>query len=252
MLTDVHVHLAALPTKHNGCLASRKMLERLLTRWVARRLGLPLDDPEQANRLYLEGLGAELSSSRRVSKAVLLALDGVYDDSGRLDEARTDFLISNDAVLKAAAACPRLLAGVSINPRRRDAVTELQRCAAQGARLVKVLPNTQGFDPADKRHLPFYAELARLRLPVLTHVGYEFSLIGQEQSFGDLSRWQSALEAGVPLIAAHGCSSGLFFYEKNFRAMEEFARRYAHFYVDTSALTLPNRVDALLRLRRRP
>ena len=57
---------------------------------------------------------------------------------------------------------------------------------------------------ADRRFVPFYAALARLRLPLLSHVGYEFSLIGPG------------------------------------------------FYVDTSALTFPNRVGAALRLRRHP
>jgi hypothetical protein len=133
-LTDVHCHLAALPTAGNGCLVSRKTLKGSLARFIAWRLGLPLDRPEECNRLYLERLVSELGRSKRVSRAVALALDGVYDASGRLDEARTDFLISNDAVFSACTAHPdRLLPGASINPRRRDALDELARCKALGA-----------------------------------------------------------------------------------------------------------------------
>ena len=54
------------------------------------------------------------------------------------------------------------------------------------------------------------------------------------------------------MIAAHGCSHGIFVYEKHFPVMLRLARRYPAFYVDTSALTLPNRAGALLKLRRHP
>ena len=252
MLTDLHVHLAALPTPGNGCRLSRRMLRSPLSRFLAWRQGLPLDDPEAANRRYVTNLEAELSVSTRVGRAVLLGLDGVYDGAGRLDEGRTEFLISNDHLFSVTQGSARFLPGVSVNPSRRDALDELERCAANGAVLVKVLPNTQAFDPADRRFVPFYAALARLRLPLLSHVGYEFSLIGRDQSAGDLGRLRAALDEGVTVIAAHGCSSGLFFRERHFPTMLDLARRYPRFYVDTSALTIPNRVGALFRLRRHP
>ena len=252
LLTDVHVHLAALPTPENGCRVSPRMLRSPLARFLAWRQGLPLDDPETANRRYVENLERELSASQRVGRAVLLAMDGVYDAAGRLDEARTDFLISNDHLFAVTRESTRLLPGVSVSPARRDAVDELERCAEKRAVLVKVLPNTQGFDPGEPRFVPFYAALARLGLPLLSHVGYEFSLIGRDQSVGDPGRLVSALEQGVTVIAAHGCSNGLFFREPHFGTMLELARRYPKFFIDTSALTIPNRVGALMRLRRHP
>lgn len=251
-VTDVHVHLAALPTKANGCLLSKRMRDSLLGRFISWKMGLPLDDPEYTNRRYVQLLREELGRSEHVKKAVLLGMDGVYDSSGRLDEAHTDFLISNDSVLAAAAEHPEFLPGVSINPGRRDAVDELERCAAKGARLVKVLPNAQSFDPSEKRYLPFYKALGRLQVPILTHVGYEFSLIGQDQSVGEPGRWRAALDEGATVIAAHGCSQGLFLYEPHFKAMLELVARYPRFFIDTSALSLPNRAGALLKLRRHP
>jgi uncharacterized protein len=252
VLTDLHVHLAALPTPGNGCRLSRRMLRSPLSRFLAWRQALPLDDAPEANRRYVANLERELGASTRVGRAVLLGMDGVYDSAGNLDEAHTDFLIANDYVFEVTRASARLLPGVSVNPSRRDALDELERCAAKGAVLVKVLPNTQAFDPADPRFRPFYATLARLRLPLLSHVGYEFSLIGRDQSVGDPGRLRAALDEGVTVIAAHGCSSGLFFREPHFPTMLELMRRYPEFYVDTSALTIPNRVGALLRLRRHP
>lgn len=251
-MTDVHVHLAALPTPTNGCRLSKRMLKSPLLRAVAWLQGLPLDDPETANRRYVELLDAELSKSKTVKKAVLLGMDGAYDASGRLDEARTDFMIANDRVLEAAKGHPRFLAGVSINPARRDAVAEAERCADAGAVLVKVLPNAQCFDPAEPRFRPFYRTLARRGLALLSHVGYEFSLVGQDQSVGDPMRLAPVLEEGVTVVAAHGCSTGLFLYEKYLDAMLALLRRFPRFYVDTSALTLPNRWGAVRRLARMP
>jgi uncharacterized protein len=252
-LTDVHVHLAALPDGDNGCIISAKMLRRPLARFVAWKFGVDFSKPAAANALYVERLLAELERSARVQKAVLLAMDGVYDAGGNLDPTRTDFLISNRYALGVAQSRPdRFLAGVSVNPQRRDALDELESVAAAGAALVKVLPNAQCFDPADKRYVPFYRALARLKLPLLSHVGYEFSLAGRDQSAGDPARLRNALEEGVTVIGAHGCSQGLFGYEPHLKTVAEFVRSYPRFYLDASALTLPNRADMLFILKRHP
>ena len=144
------------------------------------------------------------------------------------------------------------LAGVSINPQRRDAVEEVHRCADAGAALVKVLPNAQQFNPADPRYKAFYRALAERKLPFLSHVGYEFSLIGKDQSVGDPDRLRLALDEGATVIAAHACSYGLMLYEKFLPTLHDFAKRYPNFYADISALTLPNRLRMLLHLRRHP
>src|ERR1051325_5584475 len=229
------------------------MLKRPLSRFVAWTFGFDLRKPAEANAFYVERLLRELERASLVEKAVLLALDGVYDAGGNLDLTGTDFLISNRYVLETARKRPdRFLAGASINPQRRDALDELETVAAAGAALVKVLPNAQCFDPADKRYVPFYRALARLKLPLLSHVGYEFSLAGRDQSAGDPARLQNALEEGVTVIGAHGCSQGLFFYEPHLKTVAAFVGRYPRFSLDASALTLPNRVGMLFILKRHP
>jgi hypothetical protein len=201
----------------------------------------------------VDDLLRDLGESRYVSRLVLLAMDGVYGADGKLDKERTDFLVSNDYVLQVAGRYPeQFWAGVSINPARADAIPEAERCARAGAKLVKVLPNAQQFNPAEERFRPFYRALARLRLPLLSHVGYEFSLIGQDQSAGDPGKLRVPLDEGATVIAAHGCSYGLAFYEKFYRTFLDMAQRYPNFYADISALTLPNRLKMLLRLRRHP
>lgn len=228
-------------------------MRSLLFRFLAWKLGMDLARPAVANAAYVERLLRVLDGSEKVKRAVLLGMDGIYDGNGVLDRTQTDFLISNRYVVQVAKRHPDIfLAGVSINPQRRDALDELERCAAEGAALVKFLPNAQCFDPADKRHLPFYRALARMKIPLLSHVGYEFSLAGRDQSAGDPQRLRAALDEGVSVIAAHGCSHGLFLPEPHLKTALEFARRYPRFYLDASALTLPSRVRMLFLLRRHP
>jgi predicted TIM-barrel fold metal-dependent hydrolase len=229
------------------------MLKSPLFRFLIWKHGLSADYPLRSNRKYVDDLLTELRRSKYVEKAILLAMDGVYDADGRLDLGKTDFLIANDYALSVARSYPdSFWPGVSINPQRRDAVEELERCVAAGAKLVKVLPNAQGFDPGDRRYRPFYRKLAQLHMPLLSHVGYEFSLIGKDQSAGDPSRLRVSLEEGVMVIAAHGCSNGLVFSEPYYQTFLELVGRYTNFFSDVSALTLPNRFGMLLRLRRHP
>jgi uncharacterized protein len=252
-LIDCHVHLAALPDGGNGCFISRKMLKSPLFRFLLWKHQLSPEHPREANLKYVDDLLIELRASRHVQQAILLGLDGVYDQAGRLDEARTDFLIGNDYVLTTAKAHPlEFLAGVSINPQRRDAIDEIHRVADAGAVLVKVLPNAQQFNPADDRYKSFYRALAERRLPLLSHVGYEFSLVGKDQSMGDPNHLQLALDEGAMVIAAHACSYGLMVYEKFLPTLLRLSRQYPHFYADISALTLPNRLAMLLKLRHHP
>src|SRR5512132_935272 len=252
-LIDCHVHLAALPEGQNGCYISPHMLKSPLFRFLLWKHGLSPHSPRQANQKYVDDLLTELRASKHVRQAVLLGMDGVYDQSGQLAKEETHFLISNEYVLATARAHPDdFLPGVSINPQRSDAVDEVHRCADAGAVLVKVLPNAQQFNPADAKYKPFYRALAERRLPLLSHVGYEFSLIGKDQSVGEPDRLEIALDEGVTVIAAHACSYGLMLYERFLPTFHAFAQRYPHFYADISALTLPNRIQMLLYLRHHP
>src|SRR6187455_2166053 len=248
-LIDCHVHLAALPEGQNGCYISPHMLKSPLFRFLLWKHGLSPHNPRQANRKYVDDLLTELRASKHVRQAVLLGMDGVYDHNGQLAKEETHFLISNEYVLATARAHPDdFLPGVSVNPQRRDAVDEVHRCADAGAVLVKVLPNAQQFNPADAKYRRFYRALAERRLPFLSHVGYEFSLIGKDQSVGDPTRLEIALDEGVTVIAAHACSYGLMLYERFLPVLLDFSKRYPNFYADISALTLPNRCRSCMWL----
>lgn len=252
-LIDCHVHLAALPDGDNGCFISPKLLRSPLFRFLLWKQDLSPAHPHETNQRYLDHLLAELRASRYIQKVVLLGMDGFYDQTGLLNRQHTDFLVSNDYVFKTVRDYPDVfLAGPSINPQREDAIDEVHRCADAGAVLIKVLPNAQHFNPADRKYRPFYRALAERRLLFLSHVGYEFSLIGKDQSLGDPERLRLPLDEGVTVIAAHACSYGLMLYENFLPTFRELCERYPNFYADISALTHPHRMKMLLHLRRYP
>lgn len=104
--TDCHVHLLALPDADNGCYVSQKLLKSPLARNLIRKHGLDLNDPARSNQKYVDDLLGELRGSKLVGKAVLLGMDGTYDEHGRFDRERTDFVISNDYVLQVVKTYP--------------------------------------------------------------------------------------------------------------------------------------------------
>jgi uncharacterized protein len=251
-LIDVHVHLAALPTADNGCYIAPALLQRSIARWLLRRLHIDPNNPESGNQCYFERLLAYVRSSRWTRRAVLLALDGVYDAAGNLDFERTHILISNDSVLARCRNCHEFLPGASINPMRRDAVDELDRCADLGAVLIKILPNTMGFDPSEARFRAFYRRLAELRLPLLSHSGHEFTISAINQKWGDPALLRPALDEGVVVISAHAGTSGFPIWERNKRTVFELVNRYPNYYLDSSAISSFNRAVMLRVLLRAP
>ena len=66
----------------------------------------------------------------------------------------------------------------SVHPYREDALEALRSAASQGARAVKWLPPAMGMDPSSPRCDPFYQEMQRLDLPLLTHGGDELAARG--------------------------------------------------------------------------
>ena len=245
--TDIHVH--AVP--RNGKIQAHGW-RRALFALAARRSGAHGTGPEAA-RAYTENLARYLHSARYVRRAVLLALDQVYDEQGTSHQAMTGFYVSNEDVLAWCREAPEVfLFGASIHPHRRDAIEALERCAEQGAVLVKWLPNSQGIDPADRRLLPYYQKLAELGLPLLCHTGFEFALPAIHQKYGNLERLRLALEQGVIVIAAHSGSGGLFINRRALTRFEQMLHRYPNLYCDTAALALPNRMEALLWWRSHP
>jgi len=167
-------------------------------------------DPAAADFVdaYLGRLLALLADMPAGYKALLLALDVHRDERGEPVPALTHFSVANDLCAAAARRAPERLEWIaSIHPHRADAVDELRRVQALGARAVKWIPSAQGIDPASPRCDTFYAALAASRLPLLTHIGEERATPGDDELDNPL-RLRRALDHGVRVIGAHCATMG--------------------------------------------
>lgn len=256
MKIDIHVHLVSLNTQTGAFLSPGAISDPALRRLLNSRLAIPslTHNIEQTfDNWYIQTLARKIRDSKHIDRAVLLAYDLAYTPSGHPDTARSLAHTPNNLVLDAAKKHPgEFLPGVSINPYRKDAVEELHRCAALGAVLVKWVPNSQNINPADKQIAPFYDKMAGLKIPLLSHTGYEHALRAHDQTLGDPARLQLPLDRGVTVIAAHAGASGdghPVEYFDNFLLM---LHKHPNLYGDISALTWTNRSKYLRRMLREP
>jgi len=212
--TDVHVHALGLGQEGNGTFVNP---EKLSLRHPLKRLEIELylkatgvQGMEHFDRDYLEVLVARARAFPRPLRLHLLAMDRAYKTDGTPDPRRTEFHVPNTYVLEAAARHPDLITPViSIHPARKDALQELEACAAKGARLMKWLPNAQTIDPADPAFDPFYRRMKDLGVVLLTHAGEEKAVaVKDAQRLGNPLRLRRPLELGVTVIVAHCASLG--------------------------------------------
>lgn len=207
-IVDIHAHVAGSQDDVSGCQISADMFSWLHP-W--RRIQYAV---------YLEACGvgdvehgadqmvARLASVTR-GKAVVLALDRHHGPDGTADVEGTALYVPNDMVLRLAEQQPeRFLAGVSVHPYRADALAELDRCAARGARIVKWLPNSMLIDPADPKCDAFYDRMRERGMTLLTHAGEEQALAQGAEELGNPLRLRRALDRGVRVIVAHCASMG--------------------------------------------
>jgi len=236
MKIDCHVHLTG-PTRPTGGNLYRRAMEAISVGYLRRTLDLEAPtDPAAWSRAFGRRV-ADLVEDSELDRAVVLAFDRVYRRDGALDERRTYLHVPNPFAAEVCAAAPNeLLLGASVHPYREDALDALERVADAGAALVKLLPNTQGIDPADRQIGPYYRKLAELGLPLLVHCGYEHTLPVIDQSFGDPRRLRPALDEGVTVIVAHCGAAGRFHFKETFGAFLELLRDYPRCYGDTAAL----------------
>jgi predicted TIM-barrel fold metal-dependent hydrolase len=186
-------------------------------------------------------------------------MDQAHAADGTPDADRTEFQVPNAYVFAAATAHPDLFAPVmSIHPARRDAIQELEACAARGAHLLKWLPNAQNIDPGDPRYDAFYLRMRELGVVLLTHAGEEKAVaVKGAQALGNPLRLRRPLDLGVTVIVAHCASLGrnqdfdhpgqtAANFELFLRLLDQ-PRYRGRLYGDLSAITQINRLPKALQ-----
>jgi uncharacterized protein len=240
---DVHVHLAGVGTQGSGCWMSPAFRRRptflglrLLHRISTRQLETTVDQDWAA---FVAGLVWESD----LDAAMVLGFDGVYDQNGAFDPARSQLVVPPDWVFEVCERYTGLLPAPSINPDRRDALVLLEEAIERGAVAIKWLPIVQGFDPAGDRALPFLKRLAEAGIPLLIHAGTgEVTFKTVDDEVGDLARIIPALELGVRLICAHSAAPIQLSGEASqLPLLRDLLGRYSNLWVDNSGLANPSR-----------
>jgi len=250
-IIDIHCHTAGIGAGGSGCFVSSAMRRNARFKFFLKAFGVSERElVQQGDRLVLARLAQRLAESRQVSATVVLAMDGVVDSQGRLDEAATEIYIPNEFLAQECRNHPKLLFGASINPHRRDALERLDRVVDEGAVLLKWLPSIQAIDPADPRLKPFYRRLRELRLPLLSHTGNEESFTRADDRLSNPLRLRPALDEGVIVIAAHCASNGRNDGQHNLEHLLLLLREYPNLYSDISSLTQANRLGHLPKVLR--
>jgi predicted TIM-barrel fold metal-dependent hydrolase len=166
-----------------------------------------VSDPTTADRDFVN----QLRRLRYKTKHVLLAFDAHHGEDGTKILAKTGMYTPNEYVARLAAEHPHeFIPACSVHPYRRDALAELERAHATGARLIKWLPNAMGIDPSSERCQAFYDTCSRLGMVILSHAGEEKAVSSDPkfQEMGNPLLFRRALDSGVKVIIAHCASLG--------------------------------------------
>ena len=211
-LIDHHVHVAGVGA--GGTFVNRKMrtwahpFHRLKFKVYMSSAGA--SDEDRADAQLVERLASLVSNIRNHGKHRLLAFDKHYRSDGSVNLEKTEFYVPNEYVFELAERYPDLFVpNISVNPYRPDAISELEKWAARGARIVKWLPNAMGIDPSDPKCDPFYQKMKELDLILLSHGGEEKAVEAEEdQKLGNPLLLRRALDHGVKVVVAHCAGLG--------------------------------------------
>jgi len=252
-IIDMHVHTAGIGAGGSGCYISPELRASYKFKWYLRAFDVSERELiSGGDAILLQRISERLSRSREVAKAIVLALDGVIEQSGQLDRSRTQIYVPNAFVERETKRYDNLLYGASVNPYRPDALQRLRDASAAGAVLVKWIPAIMAIDPADPSLEAFYRTLVELDLPLLVHVGQERSFIGTADELGDPVRLVLPLKLGVKVIAAHIATTGSNAGQSNFSRLLRMFEHYPNLYTDISSLTQINKLGYLRRALKTP
>ncbi|MDQ3028363.1 MAG: amidohydrolase [Pseudomonadota bacterium] len=168
------------------------------------------DDEDRLDQGMVARLSQLADDCPQGAKFMLLAFDFTHDEGGRRREDLTTFSVPDAYALRVAQSRPDRFEWIaSIHPYRGDALARLDAAHAAGARAVKWLPPTMGIDLGAPQSLAFYDALARIRMPLLVHVGEEQAVAGAKRhDLANPLQLRAPLERGVRVIAAHCASLG--------------------------------------------
>ncbi|WAC20633.1 amidohydrolase family protein [Luteolibacter sp. SL250] len=244
---DCHVHLVGNGRKGSGCWIRMSGWHRWLGGFMAKMIGMPVSfEHEEFDAAYVSRL-ADFVKESSADQILLLAQEEVYHEDGTKRDFGS-FHVPNDYLFEVCSGNPAFLPAVSIHPARKDALEELDRCLAQGARALKLLPNCLDVDCSRPAYDAFWEKMAEAGLPMLAHTGGEMTVPVANKLYQDPRYLERPLEIGVKIIAAHAASNSSLWDEDYFDVLVEMMRRHPNLYGDSSALNTPVRSSAFAKI----
>jgi uncharacterized protein len=221
------------------------------------------DSPGKADRSFVERLLAQCRGMAAGFHVLLFGFDWARDAAGAPLKEHSTFYVPDDYAAGLAESHPEYFQWVaSIHPYDPQALDRLDAAAARGARAIKWLPSAQNIDPADARCDRFYAKLAELQIPLISHAGDERAVDGFGEHLGNPLRLRRPLDAGVRVVVAHCASLGSGHGDvagsaelANFALFAQLMddQRYeGTLFGDISAITQFNRMEVIASLLARP
>ncbi len=259
---DVHCHVFGNGDSGSGLWFNPRMEQmwravEYLQRAFYLNASCTVDAPGKVDASFAARLLSQANEMATGFHALLFAFDWARDDAGAPLLDRSTFHVPDDYVAGLAERYPeRFTWAASIHPYDPSALDRLDAAAARGARAIKWLPSAQGIDPADARCDRFYAKLAALRIPLISHAGDERAVHGFGEHLGNPLRLRRPLDAGVRVVIAHCASLGdgedtdrpgtatLSNFDLFARLMDE-PRYRANLVGDISAITQGNRMNVI-------
>ncbi|HMO44900.1 MAG TPA: amidohydrolase family protein [Rubrivivax sp.] len=211
---DTHLHLFGDGDSGSGLWFNPRMnrwwnAQEYLRRKIYINASCIDDRPGRIDLSFAEHLLAQCRAMPPGFKAMLFAFDWARDEAGAPMQQLSTYYAGNDHLAGLAARYPAHFEWVaSVHPYDPQALQRMDAAVARGAKAIKWLPSAQNIDPASPRCDPFYARLAALKLPLITHAGDEQAVVGFGEHLGNPLRLRRPLEAGVRVIVAHCASLG--------------------------------------------
>ncbi|OOZ37156.1 amidohydrolase family protein [Solemya velesiana gill symbiont] len=254
---DIHTHLLSPEVSFD------RFYDRIAMRPFGKGLGIDYEalarNPYVA---YVSALTNSVRNSQQVEKLCLFGVDSRLDHKGReIHRDKTVCATTEDVLDVANEYADCIIPFFSINPLRPNALELIDEYIERGCKGAKFLQIYWGVDLNDPRFGPYYEKLKEKGIPLIIHIGSEYSI----DSFAEYERIEmlrQPLEAGVKVIAAHmglervehkamiwrNLSKKPAYFDKDYYRLLELLGSEENLYADISAILAPLRARALRHL----
>ncbi len=254
---DIHTHLLSPKVKFE------RLYDKITVRFFAKKLGVdPVRLMQQPFPTYVKAMSQSIRESQAVERACLFGVDSRVDKKGGEIHRDNTVCAHTDDVLRVAEENPGCyIPFLSVNPNRPDALDRIDEYVERGCFGAKFLQNYWGVDLGDHRYIPYYEKLKALQIPLIIHVGSEYS-IDSFSEYESCNMLDLPLKCGVTVIAAHmglgrilhkvrfwrNFSKQPKYFDKDYFLLIEKLKEYPNLYADISAILAPLRARALRHL----